>query len=58
MQMHELFNMKGELWFCRGKYHYTLAQVQRIIIEKLRADPERAQDFLDEFIPCEKPKYK
>jgi len=58
MQMYELFSIKGEMWFCKGNYYYTLEQVQRIIVEKLRAEPERAQDFLDEFIPCDKPKYK
>jgi hypothetical protein len=58
MELHELFNLKGEVWFRKGDYFYTLEQVQKIVREVLRTEPMRAQRILDEFAPSEKPAYE
>lgn len=58
MELHELFNLKGEVWFRKGDYFYTLEQVQMIVREVLRTKPMRAQRILDEFVSSEKPAYK
>ncbi|AIF83008.1 hypothetical protein NTE_00932 [Candidatus Nitrososphaera evergladensis SR1] len=59
MELHELFGLKGDdVWFRKGDYFYTLEQVQKIIREVLRTEPERAQRILDKFVPSDKPVYK
>ena len=58
MELHELFDLKGDVCFRKGDYFYTLEQVQKIVREVLRTEPERAQRILDDFSPSGKPAYK
>jgi hypothetical protein len=58
MELHELFDLRGDVWFRKGDYFYTLEQVQKIVREVLRTEPERAQRILDDFSPSGKPAYK
>ena len=54
VEVHELFNLKGDLWFKKGDYYYNLDQVQTIMREVLRAQPQNAQKILDSFASVEK----
>lgn len=55
MEVHELFNLKGDIWFKKGDYYYNLEQVQTIMREVLRAQPQNAQSILDTFVQTRKP---
>jgi len=55
MELHELFNLQGEAWFKKGDKYYSAKQMQKIMREVLRVEPERAQEFFDEFKPSKKP---
>lgn len=55
MDVHELFNLKGDIWFKKGEYYYNLKQVQTIMREVLRAQPQNAQKILDSFVRIERP---
>jgi hypothetical protein len=50
--------MKGVAWFKKGDYYYTLEEVQRLMRDVLRAQPENAQAILDGFIRVDKPRGK
>jgi hypothetical protein len=54
VEVHELFNLKGDIWFKKGDYYYNLDQVQTIMREVLRAQPQNAQKILDSFVRTEK----
>lgn len=54
VEVHELFNLKGDIWFKKGDYYYSLDQVQTIMREVLRAQPQNAQKILDSFTRAEK----
>lgn len=56
MEVHELFSLKGDIWFKKGDYYYNLDQVQTIMREVLRAQPQNAQKILDSFTRVEKPR--
>lgn len=59
MQLHELFSATGEIWFKKGNYYYTLGQVQIIMRDTVRAQPENANKIFQEFEICKNPpKYK
>lgn len=55
MELHELFNLKGETWFKKGDKYYSAKQMQRIMREVLRVEPEHAQEFFDEFKVSKRP---
>lgn len=55
MELHELFNIEGEVWFKKGGNYYSAKQVQKIMREVLRVEPEHAQEFFDEFKVSKKP---
>lgn len=50
--------MKGVVWFKKGDYYYTLEQVQRLMRDVLRAQPENAQTIFDGFVRVNKPRGK
>jgi hypothetical protein len=58
LELHELFDLKGDLWFRKGDYFYNLEQVQKIVREMLRTEPGRAQRLLNDFSPSDRPTYK
>jgi hypothetical protein len=55
MELHELFNLKGEVWFKKEDKYYSAKQMQNIMREILRVEPERAQAFFDEYKVSKKP---
>jgi hypothetical protein len=57
MQLHELFSLDGNVWFKKGNYYYTLGQVQTIMRDVLRAQPENAERILQDFKRSDKPNY-
>lgn len=54
VEVHELFNLKGDIWFKKDDYYYSLDQVQTIMREVLRAQPHNAQKILGGFERVEK----
>ena len=50
--------MKGVVWFKKGDYYYTLEQVQRLMRDVLRAQPENAQAIFNGFVRVNKPRGK
>jgi hypothetical protein len=54
VEVHELFNLKGDVWFRKDDYYYNLDQVQTIMREVIRAQPQNAQKILDSFVRVEK----
>lgn len=56
MELRELFSLKGDVWFKNGDYYYTLEQVQRLMRDVLRAQPENAQAIFDGFVRVKKPR--
>lgn len=57
MQLHELFSLDENVWFKKGNYYYTSGQVQTIMREVLRAQPENAEKILQDFKQSDKPDY-
>lgn len=56
VKLHELFSLSGDdMWFCRGGHFYSVEQVQKIMREVLHVEPAHAQEFFDEFEPCDRP---
>lgn len=55
MQLHELFSITDEIWFKKGSYYYTLGQVQTIMRDTVRAQPEKAERIFREFNICQNP---
>jgi hypothetical protein len=55
MKLHELFSATGEIWFKKGNYYYTLGQVQTIMRDTVRAQPENADRIFQEFKVCKNP---
>jgi hypothetical protein len=55
MELHELFNLKGEVWFKKNGKYYSAKQVQKIMREILHSEPEHAQEFFDGFKVSKKP---
>ena len=58
MELHDLFSMEGETWFKKGDKYYSAKQMQKIMREVLRVDPEHAQEFFDGFKPSKKPSFR
>jgi hypothetical protein len=56
MELHELFNLKEEVWFRKGDKYYSAKQMQKIMREVLHSEPEHAQEFFDGFKVTKKPK--
>jgi hypothetical protein len=55
MQLHELFSATGEIWFKKGSYYYTLGQVQTIMRDAIRTQPENAETIFQGFHICQDP---
>ncbi|MEO9296264.1 MAG: hypothetical protein ABI347_11795 [Nitrososphaera sp.] len=55
MQLYELFSLQGTVWFKKGSYYYTLEQVQMIMREVIRVQPQNAESIFQEFRQCSKP---
>lgn len=55
LRLHELFSTTGEIWFKKGNYYYTLGQVQTIMRDTVRAQPENAERIFQEFQICQDP---
>ena len=43
------------MWFKKGGYYYTLEQVQVIMREVIRAQPQNAENIFQEFKECSNP---
>lgn len=55
MELHNLFSLESEAWFKKGDKYYSAKQMQKIMREVLRVDPEHAQEFFDGFKQSKKP---
>jgi hypothetical protein len=55
MQLHELFSATGEIWFKRNNYYYTLSQIQLIMRDVIRVQPNNADKIFHEFKICKNP---
>lgn len=57
MKLYDLYALTGDVWFKKGSYFYTLGQVQTIMREVLRTQPENAEKIFMNFKLSKKPGY-